>query len=386
MRELRSSFESIETPFYYYDLDLLRNTLGGIKSEVEGFPYHIHFALKSNCNPRILEIIKDHGFGADCVSGNEVRLALDTGFKKEEVVFAGVGKTDKELKYGLEQEIFSFNVESIQELEVLEELAGTMGKKAKFALRLNPNVDAGTHQYITTGKRDNKFGVTFEELKGSLELIKSLKNLEFIGTHFHIGSQITELERFSQLVERVNWVQDYLSEEGFHLPNINVGGGLGIDYDNPIDNPIPDFKKYLGFFKNELKLQDGQQLHFELGRSIVGQCGSLITRVLYNKPGDGKSFLIVDAGMTELIRPALYQATHQIENLSSDSGVNEIFDVVGPICESSDAFARGISLPDSKRGDILAIRSAGAYAEVMRSVYNLRDAAPSVFSDDLKEH
>ena len=383
MKALKSKFESIETPFYYYDLDLLRETLQQIKAEIDGFPYHVHFALKSNSNPRMLALIKDHGFGADCVSGNEVKLALNVGFKKEDIVFAGVGKTDKELRYGLEQEIFAFNVESIQELEVLEELAGKMGKRARFALRLNPNVDAGTHHYITTGKRDNKFGVTFEELRDSLPLIRSLSNLEFIGTHFHIGSQITDLSRFSELVSRVNWVQDFLRKEGFELPNINVGGGLGIDYVNPDDQIIPDFKKYFGFFKNELNLQEGQELHFELGRSIVGQCGSLVTRVLYNKPGEGKSFLVVDAGMTELIRPALYQATHKIENLSNGSSEEGIYDVVGPICESSDAFARGIELPESKRGDLLVVRSAGAYAEVMRSVYNLRDAAASIFSDDL---
>ncbi len=377
------AFENVETPFYFYDLEVLRRSMQAAKSEIEGHPFQIHYALKANTNKRILREIQSFGFGADCVSGNEVLRALEVGFPKEHIVFAGVGKTDKEIAIGLDAEIFAFNVESIQELAVLEEMAGQKGKRSRFALRLNPNVDAGTHEYITTGKRNNKFGVTFQELQASIPFIKSLKHLEFIGTHFHIGSQITELDRFSHLVEKVNEVQELLVREGFDLPHLNVGGGLGIDYDAPDLAAIPDFKTYFSFFKKELKLRPGQTLHFELGRSLVGQCGSLVTRVLYNKPGDGTTFLVVDAGMTELIRPALYQAHHVIENLRPGGNSQQVFDVVGPICETSDAFARGIQLPVSERGDLLAIRSAGAYAEVMSSRYNLRDPAPSVFSDDL---
>lgn len=375
-------FKELETPFYYYDIDLLRQTLDVVQREIQGFPFHVHYAMKANVNNRLLKEICDRGFGADCVSGNEVKKALEVGFSKDKVVFAGVGKTDREIELGLDRDIFSFNVESIQELEVLEQLAGKMGKRASFALRLNPNVDAGTHEYITTGKRNNKFGVTFQEFREAMPLIKKLQNLDFIGIHFHIGSQISDLTRFSHLIEKVNEIQNYLVQEGFRLPHLNVGGGLGINYDEPNEHLIPDFKTYFDFFKKELKLLDGQILHFELGRSIVGQCGSLVTRVLYNKPGDGTTFLVVDAGMTELIRPALYQATHLIENLSKVDGRNETYDVVGPICETSDAFSRGIQLPESKRGDLLAIRSTGAYAEVMSSRYNLREVAPSVYSDD----
>ncbi len=383
MKKYLAHFQEIETPFYFYDLNLLRETLEVVKREITGFPYQVHYALKANTNLEILKLIQSYGFGADCVSGNEVVRAVEAGFAKDHIVFAGVGKTDKELKLGLDQQIFAFNVESIQELEVLEDLAAKLGVKTNFALRLNPNVDAGTHEYITTGKRNNKFGVTFQELKESLPMIRQLKHLQFIGTHFHIGSQITDLDRFSHLVKKVNEIQEFLLAEGFDLPHLNVGGGLGIDYLHPDQSAIPDFKTYFNFFKDELRLRPNQTLHFELGRSLVGQCGSLVTRVLYNKPGEGTTFLIVDAGMTELIRPALYQARHVIQNLSPESISTDTYDVVGPICETSDAFARGIELPDSKRGDLLVIRSTGAYAEVMSSSYNLRDKAPAVFSDDL---
>lgn len=374
-------FESLETPFYFYDIELLRRTMDAVQSEIQGHPFQVHYALKANVNNRLLREVSERGFGADCVSGNEVKKALEVGFPKDHIVFAGVGKTDREIQLGLEHDIFSFNVESIQELQVLEEMAGQMGKRARFALRLNPNVDAGTHEYITTGKRNNKFGVTFQEFREAMPLIKTLQNLDFIGIHFHIGSQISDLSRFSVLIEKVNEIQLYLLEEGFKLPHLNVGGGLGIDYESPDTQAIPDFKKYFGAFKNELRLLQGQTLHFELGRSIVGQCGSLVTRVLYNKPGEGTTFLVVDAGMTELIRPALYQAEHVIQSLAEVEHT-ATYDVVGPICETSDAFARGITLPESKRGSFLVIRSTGAYAEVMSSRYNLREVAPSVYSDD----
>ncbi len=374
-------FESLETPFYFYDIGLLRRTLQVVKQEIDGHPFRVHYALKANVNNRLLKEVCEAGFGADCVSGNEVRKAIEVGFPKDDVVFAGVGKTDQEITLGLDEEIFAFNVESIQELEVIEQLAGQRGKTANFALRLNPNVDAGTHEYITTGKRNNKFGVTFEELTAAIPYIRRLQHLRFIGVHFHIGSQISDLSRFSALITKVNEIQTYLEGEGFKLPHLNVGGGLGIDYMDPDGTAIPDFKTYFDAFKNELNLRDHQTLHFELGRSLVGQCGSLITRVLYNKPGEGTTFLIVDAGMTELLRPALYQAIHKIQSLSSSNG-EDTYDVVGPICETSDAFARGINLPFSERGDVLAIRSTGAYAEVMSSRYNLREIAPSVYSDD----
>ncbi len=384
VHEMVSHFNGLKTPFYYYDVDLLQNTLKSVHREIDGFPFHVHYALKANVNRKLLNIIQKEGLGADCVSGNEVRRALEVGFTKEHIVFAGVGKTDDEISYSLENEIFSFNVESIEELKVLNELANRQNRKAQFALRINPNVDAGTHEYITTGTRDNKFGVTLEELWEALELISGLENVSFIGVHFHIGSQITDLERFRELALRINDLQNQIKEKGFDLPHVNVGGGLGIDYDDPDNNLMPDFRSYFDLFKNYLNLFDGQQLHFELGRSIIGQCGSLISKVLYTKTGEDTTFAILDAGMTELIRPALYKTPHLIQNLSNQDAGSNTYDVVGPICETSDAFARGITLPTTRRGDVIAIRSSGAYAEVMSSRYNLRDVAPSVYSDDFK--
>jgi diaminopimelate decarboxylase len=361
-------FRSIETPFYYYDIALLQKTIRTAQEALGKGPYQIHYAFKANSNRRILNEVLKFGLGADCVSGNEVNRAVEMGFDPRNILFAGVGKTDKEIKLGLKHDIFAFNVESLQELKVLDQLSGVSGKKTRFALRINPNVDAGTHEYITTGKRDNKFGITLEELNLAIPLIKSLEHTEFIGIHFHIGSQIMDLSRFKELVDRCNEVQRLLLDHSFELPHINVGGGLGIDYDQPEANSIADFKGYFDCFKKNLALLPNQTLHFELGRSLVAQCGSLIARVLYIKPAERTSFMILDAGMTELIRPALYRSFHFIENLSSQEG-SVVYDVVGPICETSDAFARGLSLPETKRGDMLAIRSAGAYGEVMASQY-----------------
>ncbi len=374
-------FSSVDTPFYYYDIGLLQKTIKTAKEALGNGPYQIHYAFKANSNRRILNEVLRFGLGADCVSGNEVNRAVEMGFNPRNILFAGVGKTDKEIKLGLKHDIFAFNVESLQELKVLDQLSGVSGKKTRYALRINPNVDAGTHEYITTGKRDNKFGITLEELNLAIPLIKSLEHTEFIGIHFHIGSQIMDLSRFKELVDRCNEVQRLLLDHSFELPHINVGGGLGIDYDQPEANSIADFKGYFDCFKKNLTLLPNQILHFELGRSLVAQCGSLIARVLYIKPAERTSFMILDAGMTELIRPALYRSFHFIENLSSQEG-SVVYDVVGPICETSDAFARGLSLPETKRGDLLAIRSVGAYGEVMASQYNLREVAPSIFSDD----
>ena len=376
-------FSSIDTPFYYYDIGLLQKTIETAKEALGNGPYQIHYALKANPNRRILDEVLKFGLGADCVSGNEVNRAIEQGFDPKNILFAGVGKTDKEINLGIKHDIFGFNVESLEELKVLEQLSKISGKKTRFALRINPNIDAGTHEYITTGKRDNKFGVALEELSQAIYLIKSLEHTEFIGIHFHIGSQIIDLSRFKELVDRCNEVQGLLLDHSFELPHINVGGGLGINYDQPDKNSIADFKGYFNCFKKNLVRLPNQTLHFELGRSLVAQCGSLIARVLYIKPAEKTSFMILDAGMTELIRPALYRSFHLIQNLSSQEDL-EVYDVVGPICETSDAFARGLSLPKTKRGDLLVIRSAGAYGEAMASQYNLRKAAPCIFSDDFK--
>lgn len=375
-------FKGLETPFYYYDINLLKDTLKLVKDLTHNYGFAQHYAVKANANSKILQTIAAAGFGADCVSGNEVKAAVNAGFPSSKIVFAGVGKTDKEINLALDHNIFCFNVESLPELEVINELAEKKGKKAPIAIRINPNVDAHTHEYITTGLNENKFGFNLSSLDKVFEIIKGLKNIELLGLHFHIGSQITEVDTYAPLCDRVNELQDKYEKEGISFKHINVGGGLGIDYDDPNANPIPDFKAYFDLFHKNLKLRDGQTLHFELGRSIVAQCGSLISRVTYVKEGDSKNFVILDAGMTDLIRPALYQAYHKIENISSDLPV-EKYDVVGPICESSDCFAKQYDLNKTQRGDFLALRSAGAYGEIMASQYNCREIPKAYFSDKL---
>ena len=373
-----AEFEQQRTPFYFYDIELLRATLDEIKQHSNYPNYHVHYAIKANVNSVILEEIRNAGMGVDCVSGGEVEAALNAGFDAKKIVFAGVGKSDWEIELGLDNDIFCFNVESVPELEVINQLAAARSKVARVALRVNPNVDAHTHHYITTGLAENKFGINLEMLDAIIELAMKMPNVELQGLHFHIGSQITITEPFKLLCEKVNELQAKYAEKGINFKSINVGGGLGIDYDNPNENPIPDFKGYFEAFKQNLQLKEGQEVHFELGRSVVGQCGSLITRVLYVKEGTAKRFAIVDAGFTELIRPALYQAHHNIENLTSD-GELEQYDVVGPICESSDCFAENEMLPKVKRGDLLAIRSAGAYGEIMASQYNCRRLPLSIY-------
>lgn len=370
-----------KTPFYYYDLELLQRTLDAVVAESNRYGYHVHYAFKANANPMILERIKKVGLGADCVSGNEVKRAAENGFEPSKIVFAGVGKSDDEINDALDKNIFCFNCESLQELEVINELARAKNKTASIALRINPNVDAHTHKYITTGLEENKFGINPYEFDSVIEKLKTLPNLKFIGLHFHIGSQITDLSPFKQLCSRVNEINTWFLHKGFDLPVINVGGGVGINYQEPDKAAVIDFAAYFKVFHDFMELRPNQQLHFELGRAIVAQCGSLIAKVLYIKNGINTNFAILDAGMTELIRPALYQAYHKIENISSSSAQIIKYDVVGPICESSDCFGKAVELPETKRGDLIAIRSAGAYGEVMASKYNLRDDVRSYFSE-----
>jgi diaminopimelate decarboxylase len=376
-------FEPLRSPFYYYDLNLLQKTLEEINKYSAKENYHVHYAIKANANLEILRIIKDAGLGIDCVSGGEVQTALDAGFEPSKIVFAGVGKSDWEIELGLDNNISCFNVESAAELDVIQEIAESKGKTANIALRVNPNVDAHTHHYITTGLAENKFGISLELLDKVIERCITSPNINLQGLHFHIGSQITINEPFKRLCAKINELQHHYEAQGIKFASINVGGGLGIDYDNPDTNPIPDFKSYFETFDKHLELREGQQLHFELGRSIVGQCGSLITKVLYVKEGLKKKFAIVDAGFTELIRPALYEAHHLIENITSQEDATDVYDVVGPICESSDRFGEEEKLPITKRGDLLALRSAGAYGEIMASQYNCRQLPKSYFSTNL---
>ncbi len=376
-------FSSYETPFFYYDLGRLGQTISAARFSAEKHQFHIHYALKANFNDRVLQAIQSAGFGADCVSGNEIKKALESGFTADKIVFAGVGKSDKEIRLALLSNIFAFNVESVEELNVIAEMAAEMGKTASIALRINPNVDAKTHQYITTGLDENKFGIKVWELPECLSILREQKSLELIGLHFHVGSQITDMNVFKSLCTKVNEFNDWFEERGFLLKVLNVGGGLGVDYHHPDEPGMPDFEAYFSIFAEFLNRKKGQEVHFELGRSLVAQCGTLVSRVLYVKKGIKKNFAILDAGMTELMRPALYQAFHKIQKIGDQTASLKHFDVVGPICESSDAFGKDIPLPEVKRGDFIAIRSAGAYGEVMASRYNLRDEIRYVYDDEI---
>lgn len=369
-----SSFASLRTPFYHYDLPLLRRTLDAIRAAVADHNnFQVHYAVKANANPVILQTIARQGFGADCVSGGEIEAALYAGFPAEKIVFAGVGKADWEIELALRAGIACFNVESLPELEVINDIALAMGRVANVAFRVNPNVDAHTHAKITTGLNENKFGIAMDDLLPAIRRTAEMKGVRYVGMHFHIGSQILELDVFDHLSERINELQARLEADGIHTSSINVGGGLGIDYADPDAHPIPAFADYFRRFATHLRLRPGQQLHFELGRSVVAQCGTLVARTLYVKHGHTKDFLIVDAGFTELIRPAMYGSSHAIQNLSAAPGsTSSVYDVVGPICESSDVFGKDVTLATAGRGDLIAFRSAGAYGEVMASTYNCR--------------
>ena len=376
-------FQTLRTPFYYYDTEVLRQTLRTINSEVSRHDgWHVHYAVKANANPKLLRIIREAGLGADCVSGGEIEASLKAGFPARHIVFAGVGKSDWEINLGLANDIFCFNVESTPELEVINQLAGACGKKARVAFRLNPNVGAHTHANITTGLAENKFGIAMRDMVPVIEHALRMDSVEVVGLHFHIGSQILDMGDFQALCNRINDLQDELERRRISLKHINVGGGLGVDYEHPNRVPVPDFKAYFDTYAKTLKLRPGQTLHFELGRAVVAQCGSLITRTLYVKEGATKKFAIVDAGFTDLIRPALYQAYHKIENLSSDEPL-VAYDVVGPICESTDVFAKQTDLNQCRRGHLLAIRSAGAYGEIMASGYNCRRLPQGYTSEEL---
>ena len=380
------SFRNIKTPFYYYDTALLRQTIKTITDEVakhEG--YHIHYAVKACANPKVLRIIADSGLGADCVSGGEIQACINAGFPANTIVYAGVGKADWEIELGLNVGIQYFNVESVAELEVIEEIAARMNKTANVSFRINPDVGAHTHANITTGLSENKFGIAMQDMERVILMAKEMPHIEFVGLHFHIGSQILEMDDFQALSLRINELQDRLEKNGIGpVKNINVGGGLGIDYQDPDVHPIPGFGKFFDTYAQNLQLRPGQQLHFELGRSIVGQCGSLIAKCLYVKQATHRQFVILDAGMTDLIRPALYDAHHHIENLTSQEANTQIYDVVGPICESSDVFQRDCTLPVTHRGDLIALRSAGAYGEIMASQYNCRPLPIGYVTEDFQ--
>ena len=382
--------DKIATPFYYYDMDLFRRTVDTASELAQQHGIKVHYAVKANVERRLLEYISSKGFGADCVSGNEVLHAHACGFPADKIVYAGVGKSDKDIYHALQLGIEAFNCESLQEIYVINEMAHVHGLKANVSVRINPDIDAHTHKYVTTGLYENKFGISQHEFDKLIDILKKSEHINFIGLHFHIGSQITRVDEvFALECQRVNDIVAYFERNGLKVDNINLGGGLGVDYDDPDENPIADFGTWFRTISENIVRREDQTVHVEPGRSLVAQCGTLISRVLFVKSGETKNFLIMDAGMNDLIRPALYGAYHKIENLSASQRTfyptHQAYDIVGPVCESSDVWGAGRLLPLSVRGDLMAIRSTGAYGQVMASRYNMKDLAPSVFSDSLEE-
>ncbi len=382
-RQVAAKLGTYETPFYLYDVELLRRTLENVTSVASNYGYRIHYAIKANFDARLLEIIREYGLGIDCASGNEIRCAIEAGFDPKSIVYAGVGKRDKELRYAIEQGIMAINCESTEELHVVDALAREAGKVVDVALRINPDIDPKTNHCIDTGQADSKFGISYEEILAGVEDIRSLRNLNVVGMHLHIGSQIRELHVFENMCNKVNAIVDNLTSLGFDLRFVDVGGGLGINYDLPENEPIPNFASLFAIVNSHLNV-GSREVHFEFGRSIVGECGELITRVLFNKTtATGRKLVIVDASMTELIRPALYGSYHNIENITSASDQREKYTIVGTACESTDVFDENVSLPLTRRGDLLTIKSAGAYGMSMASRYNLHDLPGAVYSDRL---
>ena len=382
-RQVASKLRAYETPFYLYDMALLRQTLESVVYESKRYGYHLHYAIKANYDDRILQVIREYGLGIDCASGNELKKAIEAGFDPKKIVYAGVGKKDKELRYAIEQEILAINVESLEELFLLDRLSGEMGKVTEVALRVNPDIDPKTNHCIDTGQADSKFGISYEEILENAEKLKELTNLRLIGIHLHIGSQIRELHVFENMCNKVNVIVRNLTDLGFELEFVDVGGGLGVNYDMPENEPIPNFASVFAIIKQHLQVGK-REVHFEFGRSIVAECGELITKVLFNKTtATGRRLVIVDASMTELIRPALYGSYHNIENITSESEQRLKYTIVGTACESTDIFDENVSLPLTKRGDLLTLKTAGAYGMSMASRYNQHDLPGAVYSDEL---
>ncbi|MBQ4127663.1 MAG: diaminopimelate decarboxylase [Alistipes sp.] len=383
-RKVAAQLKELETPFYLYDINLLRQTLESVVYESNKYNYKVHYAIKANNDDYLLSIIREYGLGIDCASGNEVRKAIESGFAPETIVYAGVGKRDKEIRYAIEQGILAINCESIEELQVINQIAGEMGRRPSIGLRINPDIDPKTNRCIDTGQADSKFGISYEEIIENIDTIKALENIEIIGIHIHIGSQIRELHVFENMCNKANAIVEKLeSLLGFQFRIVDVGGGLGINYDVPENEPIPNFASLFAIVHEYLNVGE-REVHFEFGRSIVGECGELIASVLFNKTtATGRRLLIIDASMTELIRPMLYGSYHNIENITSQEESFKKYTVVGTACESTDVFDENISLRKSKRGDLLAIKSAGAYGRSMASEYNMHELPRAVYSDQL---
>jgi diaminopimelate decarboxylase len=369
------------TPLYVYSSNTLLRHFRAYDDAFDDYPHIICFAVKSNSNTAVLRLFANNGGGADIVSGGELYVALTAGIPPKKIVYAGVGKTEEEIKYALRSGILMFNVESEDELREIDKVAGGMKMKAPVALRINPDIDPETHSYIATGLKKHKFGIPIEDALEYYKLALRLKNISVLGVHKHIGSQITKVSPFVDALKRILVLIDELGMQGVEIKYLDIGGGLGISYKDE-EPPVPK-----DLAKNLMPLLRGRKLMLimEPGRSIVGNAGILVTKTLYLKKSEEKEFLIVDAGMNDLIRPSLYNAYHRILPVVKKNRGTVLCDVVGPICESGDFLARERELRRVKRGEYLAVMSAGAYAYSMSSNYNSRPRAAEVLVKG-KEH
>lgn len=365
------------TPVYIYSANTLARHFKAYDEAFDGKSHIICFALKANSNSAVIRLFAKHGSGADVVSGGELFRALKAGIPAKKIVYAGVGKTADEIRYALKSRILMFNVESENELREIDRIAGEMKVKASIALRINPDIDPQTHPYISTGLKKHKFGIPIEDALEHYKFAKSLKNISVIGIHKHIGSQLTKISPFVDALKRILILIDELAKSGIKIDHLDIGGGLGITY---LDEEPPQPRDLA---KQILPLLEGRDLTvvMEPGRSLVGNAGILVTKTLYLKEGDEKNFVIVDAGMNDLMRPSLYNAYHHIQPVVKTRRDTIIADVVGPICESGDFLAKDREIPKVKQGEYLAVMSAGAYGFSMSSTYNSRPRVAEVMVD-----
>lgn len=370
-----------QTPTYVYSRLALTTAFEQFQSGLSGHDHLICFAVKANPSLAILNLFARLGAGFDIVSGGELARVLAAGGDPQKVVFSGVGKSHAEIRAALEAGIFCFNVESANELQRIQQVAAAMGKIAPVSLRVNPNVDAKTHPYISTGLKNNKFGVAFEDAHALYRQAAQMPNIAVHGVDCHIGSQITELSPFLDALDKVLGLVDALARENIHIRHIDVGGGVGITYS---DETPPDFKTYTAAIMQKLAGRPVKVL-FEPGRALVGNAGVLLTKVEYLKPGETKNFAIVDAAMNDLMRPALYDAYHGITTIAPSTAPVHTYEVVGPVCESGDFLGHDRDLAIAE-GDYLAIHSAGAYGMSMASNYNTRGRAAEVLVDGDQTH
>lgn len=375
--------KELGTPCYVYSHTTLVRHFRAVDQAFQDTPHIVAYAVKANSNLALLRLMASEGSGADIVSGGELHRALKAGVPPQKIVFAGVGKSREEVRYALESDILMFNVESSAELLALDEVAAEVGRRARVALRINPDIDPKTHPYISTGLKQSKFGISADRALEEFELAASLSHIEVVGVHKHIGSQLTDVAPFAEALKKMLALVEELRQRGTNIRFINIGGGLGITY----ADETPPHPKELAAAVAPLVRDRGCVLIMEPGRVIMGNAGVLITRVLYIKDGPSKKFVIVDAGMNDLIRPSLYGAYHEIRPVREDPDPKTVVvDVVGPVCESGDFLATDRSLPEVKAGDLLAVMSAGAYGFVMASNYNSRPRPPEILVKDGEIH